>query len=247
MADNFISNVLNILRLLKNSDLQGASPIIYIENWAGAGMTEMGQAASLRVCAYVQDQCDGAATLLSQSGLAEEARAGLHQTVNSLKTAFSVQNLHTAVASHLPQLDTSISSFAMLEGARNLGGKRADEPELGKLISEIMQMISLFGVSEIDLIVRQTAHKHLHVLLALLNNLEAFGVDAAMAAYAELVIRLRRVDSTASQPTKEKTSKAWPIIEKWLGRLATIDKAYNNGQNLIEGAQGLGQLLLGAE
>lgn len=242
MSDNYISNVLNILRLLRDPNLNGHPAPAFINKWAGI---ELQEAASLRVCAYVQDQCDGANALIMQSRLPEEAQVGLNQTVSSLKLAFSIPQLSAAVISHLPQLDASISSFAILEGVSNLAGPKPDVPELSELIAEIEQVSAMFDDAEIDPIVRTTAKRHLNLLFALLNNVEAFGVDAAMAAYAELVIRLRRVDSTASEAARSKTSKVWPTIEKWFGRLAIIDKAYNDGQNLLEQAHGLGQLLLG--
>ena len=241
MSDNFISNVLNILRLLKDPELHGHPAVSYINKWAAA---ELSEAAALRVCAYVQDQCDGAQSLVNQSRLPEEAKAGLNQTVQALKNAFSIPQLQSQLLSHFPQLDASISSFAILEGVSNLVGPAPDVPELAELIGEIEQIAALFDDAEIDPIVRATAKKHLYLLLALLNNVQAFGVDAAMAAYAELLIRLRRVDATASETARSKTAKAWPTIEKWLGRLAIIDKAYNSGQGLLEHAHGLGQLLL---
>lgn len=241
MSDNFISNVLNILRLAKDPELQGNQTINYINKWAGG---ELPEAAALRVCAYVQDQCDGALSLINQSRLPDEAKAGLNQTVQALKNAFSLGQLQTQLVSHLPQLDASISSFAILEGVSNLAGSTPDVPELAELILEIEQIVALFDDAEIDPVVRATAKKHLSLLLALLKNVEAFGVDAAMAAYAELLIRLRRVDATASETARSKTAKAWPTIEKWLGRLAIIEKAYNSGQGLLEQAHGLGQILL---
>lgn len=242
MSDNFISNVLNILRLIKNTNLSGHAPSEYIKAWSGLTPDDAG---TLRVCAYIVDQCDGALSLINQSQLAEEAKAGLVQTVQAVKSGFSISNLNQSLHNHFPQLDASISSFAILESVSNLSGPSPDVPELADLISDVEAMIALFDDAEIDPIVRSTARRHLHVLLTLLKNVQALGIDAAMAAYAELVVRLRRVDATASETARAKTAKAWPAIEKWAGRLAIIDKAYNSGHGLLTKAEDLGRLLLG--
>lgn len=241
MADNFISNVLNILRLLKSPELNGHPAVNFINSWAGV---EVSEPVALRVCAYVQDQCDGALSIIGQSHLADEAKTGLNQTVHALRHAFSIGQLGAAVISHLPQLDASISSFAILESVSNISRAPEDLSELVELIGEIEKIAAAFEDAGIDPLVRDTAKKHLHVLLTLLKNVDALGVDAAMVAYAELVIRLRRVDATASETARAKTAKVWPVIEKWLGRLAIIDKALNSGQGLLEQAHGLGQVLL---
>ena len=242
MSDNFISNVLNILRLLKASpELNGHSMLEYIEKWAGAPIQE---SATLRVSAYLQDQCDGAITLIRQSSLPEEAIAGLLQTVTSLRNALAIRNITSAPTQHLPQLDAAISSFAILEGVSNLTAPPADKSDLEKLIKEIEQVVGLFDDSSIDPLVQTTAKKHLHILLATLRNVDALGVDSAMAAYFELVIRLKRVDVSASETSRSRVAKVWPTLEKWGGRLAIIDKVLNSGQGLLDQAKGIGQALL---
>ena len=242
MSDNFISNVLNILRLVKASaaELHGHPASGFITKWAGAALTEP---ATLRICAYVQDQCDGALELINQSSHTEEEKAGLCQTVQALRNGFSIQHIQSPLMNQLPQLDASISFFSILQSSINLSSMSSDIDELHILIEEVESLINLFDDPDIDPIVKTTAKKHLHVLLTLLRNVDAFGVDAAMAAYAELVIRLRRVDSSASETARAKVAKIWPIIEKWVGRLAIIDKATNSGQALLEHAHGLSQLI----
>lgn len=58
MADNYIGNVLGILRLLKNTDGLNSdhTSINFIQQWAG----ESGENATLRVAAYILDQAFGA-------------------------------------------------------------------------------------------------------------------------------------------------------------------------------------------
>ena len=242
MSDNFISNVLNILRLVRDTELSGHPPPIYIRQWANA---EISQSGTLRVCAYIQDQCAGAQSLIEASRLPHEAKAGLNQTVQALVNAFSIEQINSQLIAHFPQLASSISSFAILEGSLNLHAETPEVQEVLDLVHEMEEIIKLFDDPAVDAIVRDTAKKHLYLLIALLNNAKSFGVDAAMAAYAELVIRLRRVDGSASEASKAKTSKVWPTIEKWLGRLAIIDKAYSAGQGLLEHGHGLAQLLIG--
>lgn len=242
MSDNFISNVLNLLRLIKATpELNGHPPPEYVKKWAG---TEISPAAILRVCAYVQDQCDGALLIIDQSSLASEAKAGLCQTVKSLENAFAIGSLSSQLIGHFPQLDAAISSFAILESVSNLGSGPVDRTELDGLIKEVEGIAAIFAEAEIDPLVKETAKKHLAVLLALLRNADALGVDAAMVAYTELVIRLKRVEATASASARAKTAKVWPVIEKWGGRLALISDAMNAGQGLLDHAQVIGQGLL---
>ena len=217
VSDNFISNVLNILRLIKAApELQGKAPLAYFTVWAGG---ELEPSTALRLCAYVQDQCDGALSLIDQSGLAQEAKAGLSQTVKSLQVAFSISGMNSAVTQQFPQLDAAISSFAILESVSNLSGGPPDKTELEQLIRDVEEVSASFDDSDIDPVVRDTAKKHLHVLLALLRNADALGVDAAMVAYAELVIRLKRVDASASEVARSKVANIWPKVERWGGRI----------------------------
>lgn len=242
MSDNFISNVLNILRLIKATpELNGHAPVEYLKKWSGVKIDE---GAALRFCAYVQDQCDGALAIINQSSLASEAKAGLIQTVEALRSGFVISHLSTALSTHFPQLDAAISSFAILESVSNLAGMSADTSELESLIEEVEKIAASFDDASIDPIVRETAKKHLDVLLALLRNVGALGVDSAMIAYAELVIRLKRVDGIASETSRSKTATVWPVIEKWGGRLAIIDKAMNSGQGLLDHAVNIGRTLL---
>lgn len=241
MSDNYVSNVLNLLRLIKKTNLTGQSTLAYLNQWAGADVSD---SIVLRLCAYVQDQCDGALSLIAQSKLTEEAKTGLLQTVTSLKLGFTMAQFNGALSNHLPQIDSVISQFAILESVSGLHQEISRSSELEDLIEEVEQVKASFEDAEIDPLVASTAKKHLHVLLTLLRDVEALGLDAAMVAYAELIIRLRRVDAGASETARAKTAKLWPTINKWTERFSSIDKAINSGGNLLTQGVGAAQNLL---
>ena len=241
MSDNYITNVLNILRLIRETNIHGHAALAYLKKWSG---TDESETVILRLEAYVQEQCDGACDIVRQSSLTAEAKTGLLQTVTALKKAFSLENIHNAVSAQLPQLDSSISSFAILASVFSQDVGSASVSELQELINEVDNVFNQFADSEIDPIVRDTARRHLHVLLTLLRNVDVLGLDAAMVAYAELVVRLRRVDTMASETARAKTSKIWPTITKWTERFTTIDEAINKGGSLLDHAHGIGQALL---
>lgn len=242
MADNYVGNVLAILRLLKNTPqcTAGHAPISFIHQWSGNPTDQ----ATLRISAYILDQILGAEILIQNSKLADEAKQGLLQTTGSLKVAFSLNGLTTAIQNHLPALDAALSSFAILASATGVGDPLPRVAELSDILTDIEQLNELFNDPEIDPLVRETALKHLAVLAALLNNVEAFGVDSAIAAYWEMVIRLKRAEKNATEDTKEKLKKVWPKIEQWAGRLTIIEQAMNAGTSILSDFSAAAQTLL---
>lgn len=242
MADNYIGNVLGILRLLKNTEGLGSSHagISYIYQWAG----DAGDNATLRVAAYVLDQASGAESLIQNSSLSDEAKQGLLQTTQALRGAFSLGGIGQAINAHLPALESSLSSFAILASATGVGKSAQKPKELDEILSDIDELKNSFDTIELDPLVKDVALKHLAVLKTLLSNIEAFGTDAAIAAYYELVIRLRRAEKSASSDTKTKLKTVWPKIEQWAGRLTIIEQAMNSGASILSDFSETAQNLL---
>lgn len=149
------------------------------------------------------------------------------------------------IAHHIPQFDSAISSFAILASVYQTDKKTSENSDLKALIDEIDFVITLFDDPEIDDLVKDVAIRHLHVLKALLNNVDAFGIDAAMAAYAELVVRLRREDQSSKSTSQKKISGIWSSINKFIERLTSIDKAVNTGENLLTHGHQAAQHVLG--
>lgn len=233
MSDNHITNVLNILRLIKHTSSPGQTAIHYLSVWAGTA----NQGSMLRLAVYIVEQCDAANDYILNSRLQDEAKAGLTQISRSLKDWFSLGGIQNDMGSYLPQLETSISTFAILASVFQSDIRTSENADLKDLISEVEAIISLFDDPEISDLVRDVAKRHLHVLLSTLRNVDALGIDAAMAAYAELVVRLRREDFSSPEPSKKKTFNIWSMITKIPDRLNLIDKAVNSGDHLLANGQ----------
>jgi hypothetical protein len=237
-----LSTVLNILRLVRDTSKSKGmtSGAQYASFWLEP-LTDEG--AILRLVAYVCEQCALARAEVDELELSEEAKAGLHQAIQGLATAFSLGGIHSNVNQHIPYIDSAISQLAIFCSIRGEDKiNRITEHE--KLIKEIESLILKFSEKGIDPEVANVAKRHLTILLTLLQNLEAFGVDAAMAAYAELVIRLQRADARASETSRGTTSRLWPAIKKWSGRLTTIGQAYDSGSELLGHATDVAKNLL---
>jgi hypothetical protein len=232
-------NVLALLRTIK-AHPEHAQGLSLLQYWSA---TDHAEPVVLRLSAYTQEQCDEGIRWVNDSGLPDEAKAGLLQTLNGLKAAFAIANVQNALAHYLPQIDSAIAQFSLLTAG--LGLQQPNKPsELDDLIREIEEVLTSFGDGSVDAAVADTARKHLQVLLTLLRNVEILGVDAALAAYFELVVRLRRAESHASPPTREKLKALWPKIEQWTGRLTIIEKALESGTTLFGKAGDFGQQLL---
>lgn len=241
MSDNAITNVLNLLRLVKNTNMSGNAVIENLRTWCGGSSDN---SMALRIAIYANEQCDEACKMISLSVLDEEAKAGLTQISQALKSAFALEHLNNAFISFLPQLDGSISSFAILNSVMSSGIAPSQDGNLRDLIDDVERVNLLFEAEGIDPLVKATAQRHLHVLLTLLKNVDALGLDAAMSAYSELVIRLRRSETTAPAESREKTSKIWESVKQWQDRFASIDAAVNTGSSLLQHAQTIGHTLL---
>jgi hypothetical protein len=233
LTDNPIGGVLGVLRLLKNGN-PGHSVATHIRLWisgeAAANPTTESQVA--RLCGYVLDEADAAEAVIKQSSLSQEAQEGLLQTTQALRDAFTISNINNGLSSYFPALGAAVSNFAILTSATGLASA-GPPPEIEALIAEVEALHARLDFAGIDPVVSETARKHLAALTMLLRNVDAFGVDAAMAAYAELLIRLKRAASTTDQKTASKVAALWPEIERWAGRLAIIDQAYNSGKALL--------------
>lgn len=192
---------------------------------------------------YVLDQSSGAESLINGSALDDEAKIGLCQTTSAIRVAFSLQGLNQPISAFLPTLDSAISNFAILVSATGGMFKSKDRSELDALTADVDQMIGTFQSSTIDPIIRDTAIRHLVIFRTLLGNVDSLGVDSAMAAYFELVVRLRRAETAASQTGKEEVKGIWSKIENWLGRLNSINKGLNDGAGLLSHFESVPSLL----
>ena len=244
MSDTHLSSVLGILRLLKRTE--GLSTdhcaLNFLQSWV---QPDGDEEIALRIAVYVQSQIAGAATVIEQSDYVDEGKAGLLETINGLRTAFSLSGMHTAVKSYVPLLDSALSQFAILVSIGGPGPNLAESKDVADLIKEVDELYKSVLAADMDEDVRAIAKKHLHVLLTLLRNLNVMGVEAAMAAYAELVIRLNSAGATASTATQKQIKTFWPTLESWAKRLNAIQKLYAAGAAILEYGKPLLTLIKG--
>lgn len=232
MSDNQLSSILGLLRLLKNtpSAAPDGAAFTYLSQWAQPSPDDE---TLLRLMVYVQAQVAAAEIVITAGDFVEEGKAGLLETLGGLRQAFSLQGFQNQVRSYLPALDSAISQFAILVSISGPYPDLSKSDDVKSLIEEVQAVFVSIDGSRLDPLVQQTARRHLHVLLTLLQNLNVMGVEAAMAAYAELVIRLRSVSTTASTETKAEVNALWPTFEKWGKRLSSIQEAFLAGSTLI--------------
>ncbi|WP_225205015.1 hypothetical protein [Novosphingobium huizhouense] len=242
MSDNPITNVLNILRLLKHNQMPNHNTYDNVRNWCGDQLTE---GAVLRLFAYALDQCQMATEAIFYSSLSQEAKDGLLQTVQSLRSCFSPQSAQSSISSHLPQIDSSISSFAILASVYGDRGTTSSNKDVTELSEEVRSVYRNFSDADPQTILTEIAKRHLSVLLTTLDHVDAFGIDSAMAVYAELLVRLKTASQSSAPGEAEKTKAIWPSILKWGERLSKIAEAVGTGNKLLENGGDLAQTLIG--
>ncbi len=242
MSANQLQSFLSLLRLIKDTGA-GNAPSTLFRAWTGIESPPTSMVVKL--AAYVIEQAEATEAYIKATQLSEEAKQGLLETATSLKTAFELQHLAgNAISGFLPALDTAISQYAILISAAGLDQVAPPTSEIADLVSDLNKFAEELGKAELDPLVRETAERHVAVLKVLLQNVGALGVEAALAAYSELVFRLRSADLTGSEKSRHTMSTLWPEVERWAGRLTIIDQAYTRGGHLLGHLGGAAKLLL---
>ncbi|MBU6393507.1 MAG: hypothetical protein KGQ75_02925 [Sphingomonadales bacterium] len=242
MSDNPITNVLNLLRLLKHNSMFEHNMYENVRRWCGEDATD---SSLLRLFAYGLDQCQMAKEAIQESSLTEEAKTGLIQIVESLQTCFMFPTASNAIRGQIPQLDSAISSFAILASIYKDDISTASNSDLIQLIDEVNSVYNLFDSTLNGSPLKQLAKRHLQVLLTTLRHVDAFGIDSALSVYAELVVRLNTAVKSAPPEDAEKTSQIWPTIVKWGDRLAKIGNVVGSGSKLIKDGSDIAHTLIG--
>ena len=232
MSVNYLTNVLNILRLLANTAPSNTNAISgYLQTWTGANDENSG--AIIKMIAYIQEQCEGALAIISGLDIPEEDKAGPLQTVTHLRTAFNFTMMGSAISQTIPHLAASLSGFRMFVLAFDADVLISEDPEIKSILAEITELREKLGSSDLDPFVLETAKRHLHILHSLLVNVDALGVDSAMAAYFEMVIRIQKAEKMASEASRETMKGFWPFMKKWGDRLKAVDDAASVGVKLV--------------
>lgn len=232
MSVNYLTNVLNILRLLAKTQPQNTTAVVgYLMAWAECNDDNSSQI--LKMIAYIQEQCEGALALMNRLEIPDEDKAGPVQTVTHLRAAFNLNMISSDIKQSLPHLAVSLSGFRMFVLAFDSDVLISDHPEIQSIIAEIAELRQKLGKVDVDPFVRDTAQRHLHILHSLLVNVDALGVDSAMAAYFEMVIRIQKAEKLAGETSQEAMSGFWPFMKKWGERLKSVDDATSVGVKLV--------------
>lgn len=202
----------------------------------------LGASAVARIAAYIIDQCQAAKNVIENSALDEEAKSGVIVGLNDLARAFSIENLNGQI-NVVHQAPGYISNLVILLSAAGIPTRAEIPKEAIDLAQEIDEFTKSFNDPQLDPVVREIALKHMAVLSTLIRHIPVFGLEAAITAYFELMMKLRRADSKSSEASKGALDRVIDTVKGWGERMEKVDKAMNAGANLLSRAEGLTPLL----
>lgn len=239
-----LSNALAVFRAIKLAD-GNWTPAQLIHQIASADQnTTTRQTATLKIASYILEQIEEAKAVIAASGLDEEAKEGVNQSLIQLGNAFSLGGLNTQMQSTIQNVPGAISSIVILLSASGIETNTHAPQEAVELASQVEGLMGDFESDALDPLVRDLARQHLQILATLLRHIPVFGLEAAMASYFELVIKIRRADANTSEEQKKAVE---PLMEKLNGLqkgLGTLDKIWNEGARWIARGK-VGLALLG--
>jgi hypothetical protein len=190
---------------------------------------EPSQAAVARVASYLIEQVDEAKLVIANSQLADEAKHGVQDSLFKVATAFSLAGINGAPKQYVPDVAGAISNLVILLSASGIETQARTPKEAEDLAKEVEGLIQAFDDPGLDPVVRDLGKQHLQILATMLRHVSIFGVEAAMATYFELVIKVRRADANTTPEQKAATSPLMDKINGWGKALTALDKAYNQG------------------
>ena len=241
MSADYIAGVLGVLRKIKATQHLGPqhSTLTYLTEWSGA--TE--PYVALAMAMAIQEQLRGAQSIIEASSLSDEAKSGLLVTITGLTNAFSLAGLNGAQSQFLPSIDPAITNFAIIASVASKADTDSLKDTLSDLTKEIDELAERVKIAEIDPMLRETIVRHLFILTAMLRNVEAVGIDAAVSAYFELLVRVRRAEKFSSEDSKKAMSGVWPKINALGEKLGKISGLLETGMKLVSYAEKLPGLL----
>lgn len=227
-----LTNILGLLRKLRENPDE--SSLTALKRWAGDGASEENL---LRVASYLIEQIKIARQIINESQLSGEAKAGVNGTLKGLIDAFSLPNLGRPINLSLRDIPGSISNFAILLSASGLSDQPDIPKDMRELANEVREAIAQFNDPQIDPAVKDVAQRHLQILATMLDHIPIFGLEAAMTAYFELMMKIRRTDSGAGEPSHKKTQGLWEKMKGWGSRMDDADKIINSAVKIGEKAE----------
>ncbi len=212
----------------------GATPRTFLCRLAATDALANEQA--VKVLGILLHEIAGAADYLATTDLSADMKNGLNATLVALANTFSPEQLNSNLMNFLPSVEVSIGAFAMIQQFAGLPDQPTSSTELDALLADMATTRASIESSDFAEIIKSTAIKHMSILETMLRNIDIVGVDAALSAYYDLIIRLRR-ETTGSPDPGGHIARIWGEVEKWAGRLEILEQIYTHGQTLIEGAE----------
>jgi len=144
----------------------------------------------------------------------------------------------------VPHLEVLIANFAILLEAAGVRSNHAVPVEALNLAKDVEELTAAFDDAALDPVVRDIAKRHLTVLATLLRHMPIFGMEAALATYFELVVRLRRASTNTSEESQKAAKPLMERLQNLREAFEAVDKVWNIGVRWIGAAKGVGGLLL---
>jgi hypothetical protein len=241
MSSNSITSVLGLLRLIKAHHSESIEALL-------RGRFSVGPEKSsyYKVVSYLLEQIEIAESEIAAIEVFDdEVKNGLLQATSVMKVVLQPSQLNSSLSQRFPTIDATVSQFAMLANVVSGMPPLPPPDEVDELVRDLDAFIERVTKSDLPLEVQSLVIKHVGVLQILLRTVQIVGIDSAYAAYAELVVRLRREEGRRPPEVAKSLGGFWSEVEKWFGRLASIDKAMSAGENMIGHVQGIQKLLSG--
>lgn len=223
--------VLELLRRIKAQPefAEGHSALHLVSIWVGDGGVE----AQLKLIIAVQMNLAEAESQIIRSDFDDEAKDGLLSTINGLIQGFSIAQLNTQLKGFLPAIESAITNFAILKNQVGVQIPQEFFEKKKSLLEELQQFIIDAEGFDLDDRLKDVVKREIRMLIALLHNAEAVGVEAALASYAQLLIKIRNRIDPKNENQKNESIKLWDKIMSWSERLDALMKLYDAGQRML--------------
>ena len=230
MATDSLAYVLGTLRRLKATPNVGSGnpTIAFVREWVGSDSPlETG-----RLILAIQEKISDATSIITESKLSDEAKAGLLQTLGTLKVQFSFEALQNSVNTYFPVIDPAITNFAIISSSIGVGLPEEASKEINDFVSELRGMVGRISEFNLDENLASIVKRHIQLLIAMLINADAVGLNSAMSAYYDMILALRG-EKNANLADDKEADGFWSIVKKWHARLELVFGLVDKGQQAL--------------
>ena len=226
MASDSVATVLNLLRQLNAARVRDGSTTFLQFVHASTGSSD--ELTTLKFLAAVHANLIASKDTIFNSSLDDEAKTGIVSTIQALQQGFTTSALHNQIPSILPAMDSAITNFSILVGAFSLKLPSEAIEKIDDLIKDIEILITDIDGYCLSVALKEIFLRQSRLLVSLLKNCQAIGVDGSISAYYDMIIALRK------ESVDDATSKTfWDRIKVWADRLDSIFSAVQIGNKLV--------------